>query len=276
MLSFTKGRPIAKVVGGRHNNKILGIVTDNIKQCCKKCSKKCEKRPCCGGCNMCFDKRGDIGDMLILKDGKLDPLLNIEERSVNYIAGPSGSGKSTYAANLMNNYKKIFPQKDIFIFSRADINSDPALKHLGAAQILVDENLIKNPIDITKELTGGSLLLFDDCNTIQDDKIKKAVIKLMDDIMEVGRKLDITIIITNHLVIPNERKSARTILNEAQYMTVFPKSGSSQQIHYCLKTYFGLPKKKIEEILSLPSRWITLIKNYPQTCIFENGAFLLN
>lgn len=277
MFSFSSGKPIAKIVGGDLNGEIVFLKNeDQNKPCCRKCSLRCKKRPCCGGCNMCYqDKDEDIGEHFELRDGILEPLLNINERSVNYIAGPSGSGKSTFASTITKNYRKIFPDKELFIFSRTDSKNDPALVKLGGHQIEISQKLVTDPINIEKELTGGCVLLFDDCNTIQNPKFKKAIDDLMSDIMEVGRKLDITIIITNHLVIPNERKMARTVLNEMQNLTVFPKSGSSHQIAYCLRTYFGLTKKQIDQIIQLPTRWVTISKTYPMFVIYEKGAYML-
>ncbi len=254
MFSINDGKPMAKIVGGEYNGEILYLRAE---------SDESES-----------DESEDLGTAVEF-DGKLVPLLDVNQRSVVYIAGPSGSGKTTYALNLVKNYKKIFPNKDFYLFSRTDYKDDPAYSGMKIQQVKLDENLLENPINIEKELRGGSILLFDDCNTIQDDKIKKQIDKLMADIMEVGRRMDITIIITNHLVIPNERKIARTILNEAQILTVFPKSGSSQQITYALKTYFGLTKKQINEILSLPSRWVTIYKNYPMCVMYETGIFIL-
>jgi hypothetical protein len=278
MFSFKDGRPLAKIVGGELDGEIIYLKNeqDEQKPCCKRCSKKCEKRPCCGGCRMCYeDEDDDLGDYIEIEDGKLIPIPKIHERSVDYIAGPSGSGKSTHAAILMKAFKRIFPDKDIYIFSRTDAKNDPAFSSIRPIQIKIDDSIVENPIDVTKELTGGCLILFDDCNTVQDDKQKKAVDKLMADIMEVGRKLGIWIIITNHLVIPNEKKIARTILNEAQSLTVFPKSGAAQQIMYCLKNYYGLNTKQIKNILSLPSRWVTVHKNYPMCVVHDKGAFIL-
>lgn len=280
MLSFSDGKPIAHIIGGPLNNEIIFIRTEEDeppKKCCRKCSKLCYRKQCCKKCSLCKEEIiKDIGNSFKLKDGKLFPLMNTDARSVNYIAGPSGSGKSTFAGNLIEEYRKIFPEKELFIFSRTDAMNDPALKKLKGSQIEISNNLIEEPIDIEKELSGGCVLLFDDCNTIQNAKFKKAVDDLIADILETGRKLGITIIITNHLVIPNEKKIARTILNELQYITVFPRSGSAQQITYALKTYFGLTKKQIETILQLPSRWVTISKSYPMYVIYEKGCYLVN
>lgn len=280
MFSLTKGRPIAKIVGGDYNGELLSICEENYKeeQCCKKCSVKCKKKPCCGGCGMCYKRKGEnsqIGKEIQLSKGKLVPLPNIEQRSVDYIAGPSGSGKTTHAVTISTMFKKIFPEKDIYLFSRTDYQDDPALLSLRPLQIKINESLIETPIDITKELKGGTLLIFDDCNTIQNEKLKRIIDNLMKDIMEVGRKLGIWIIITNHLVIPDEKKIARCVLNELHNLTIFPQSGSSNQIEYVLKKYFGLSKKQIDQILQLKSRWVTICKNYPRFVIYDTGAFIL-
>lgn len=249
MLQTESGRPIAKITGGPNDGELICI----------------------------DDTREDGADEITLLEGdaKSVPLLNYKERSVTYIAGPSGSGKSTMAANLIKDYLKVHPKAEFYVFSRTDTRNDPAFKGLKINQIKMDESLLNNPIDIEKELSERSILLFDDCNTIQDKKLKDYVEHLMSDIMEVGRKLGITIIMTNHLVIPNERKIARTCLNEMQSIIVFPKSGSSQQITYALKTYFGLTRTQINHILQLPSRWVEVIKSYPMTVIHEKGAYIL-
>lgn len=280
MFSLQKGKPIATIVGGEYNGELIHLyIPDQAtekKPCCKKCSPRCKRRPCCRGCGMCYrDDSHILGTSFDITEGKLTPLLDVTQRPVDYIAGPSGSGKSYIAAEKIRSYRKIFPEKELLIFSRTDMKNDNALKDLGGSQITINDKLIEEPIDIEKELSGGCIVLFDDCNTIQNEGIKKAVEKLMSDIMEVGRKLDIAIIMTNHLVQPNERKFGRTVLNELQTLTIFPKSGSASQITTALQKYFGLDTKKIKEILNLPSRWVQISKTYPMYAIHEGGALML-
>lgn len=249
MLNTKSGKPLAMIVGGDNDGKII-CVDEN------------------------YSDGYDIIDLF--QDSSLKPLMNYYDyRGVYYIAGPSGSGKSTYAINLIKDFLKIFPKSDFFLFSRTDYKIDPIFKGMKISQIKLDDNLLNNPIDIEKELNDHSILFFDDCNTIQNHKLKIYVEHLMNDVMEIGRKLKINIIITNHLVIPNEKKFARTILNEVQYLTVFPKSGSSQQILYALKTYFGFNKKQADHVLNLPSRWVTIIKMYPLIVMFDKGIYIL-
>jgi hypothetical protein len=265
MLSYKKGRPIAFIVGGYDDGEILHVYEeDNDKKSDEETSEETSEE----------SSEEDITG-ISLPVGKFSALLNPNERSVSYIAGPSGSGKTTYALNLVKSYAKIHPKKIFYLFSRTDYKQDPAYKGLRANQIMLDETLISDPIDITQELTTGSIVLFDDCNTIQNDALKKVIDKLMGDMMEIGRKLDITIIITNHLVIPNEKKIARTIMNELQSLTCFPRCGSAQQIGYALRTYFGLNRKQIAQIINIPSRWVTISKSYPMYVLYETGCFIL-
>jgi len=294
MLSLQKGRPIAK---GDNKKIILSIYDEDANdekgcgECCRHCDPRlCPRKPCCNYCKIYYDS--DSEDELIRPRGqgklntdsyvaplgtKLIPLPDLTDRFVDYVAGPSGSGKSTIASILSHGFRKVYPKKPIYIFSRTQANKDPAFAKLKPIQIAIDEDIIEDPIDITKEIKeGGGLMIFDDCNTIQNDKLRKEVEKLMSDAMEVGRKLNCNIIITSHLIIPNEKKLARTILNEMHNLTIFPKSGSSQQIRYALKNYFGLNNKQIDRILQLKSRWVRISKTYPQYVLFDKGAYILN
>lgn len=248
MLNTKKGKPVAMIQDGENDGKVI-----------------------------CIDDSDDQGyEDIELDDGKLKPLLDYEsERNVVYIAGPAGSGKSTYATQLIKDYLKMFPETEFYVFSRTDAKTDPALQGLKINQVKIDESLLQNPIDIEKEVGDRSLIFFDDCGTIQNEELKKYVEKLMIDIMEVGRRLHINIIITNHLINPNDRKFGRSVLNELHYFSFFPRSGNTYQITYCLKNYFGLSKKQIDHILHLPSRWVTIAKRYPMYVMYEKGIYLL-
>jgi hypothetical protein len=220
------------------------------------------------------EEEDDLGTEYEAED-KLEPLLDMQDRDIAYIAGPAGSGKSTMAINMIKNFLKVYPNYPFYLFSRTHHSTDPVFRGMRVNQVMTDESLLEDPIDITKELTDGCIVLFDDTNTIQNDKVKKLVNKLLGDILEVGRKLKIWCIVTNHLVIPNERKEARTILNEMKKLIVFPKSGSSQQILYALKQYFGLTKSQIERILQSQSRWVLVSKSYPMYVLNEEEVYIL-
>lgn len=220
-------------------------------------------------------------------DEYFSPILRRDEREITYIAGPSGSGKSTITAKLAEDFHLKHPKSEIYFFSRTKYVDDPAFddlvelmakKRKSILQIDIDQALVDEPIDITAEIPDasvGTLMIFDDVTTINDDKIKKAVEKLMADVMEIGRKLKIWIIITSHLIIPNDKKIARTLMNELHSIYVFPKSGASQQISYAVNKYLGLGRKQDERILELPSRWVKIYNKYPKYILYETGAYTM-
>jgi hypothetical protein len=207
---------------------------------------------------------------IFLNDEELNPVPDINKREVIYIAGPSGSGKSTYVSKYINYFNKLFPDKAVYIISRLK-NDDVIDKH-HITRITLDDDFIDNPIEM--EELANSLVVFDDTDTIQNKAIKDRVNSLKEDLLETGRHEDIYVIVTSHLI--NNYKESRKILNECHSMTLFPSSGSSHAIHYCLKNYFGLDRNQVSKILKLPSRWVTIKKNYPQLVLYSKGCYLLS
>lgn len=252
MLSLTAGKPIAHITTGKDKGQIIRL---NAKV---------------------DDQDVDIdAKSLRLKRSKLMPMIDVEDRQVVYIAGPSGSGKSTYASALATTYKKIWPEREIYFFSRTAVEDDPAYKKLKPTQVMLDETIVTDPIDIN-EFEHGSLIIFDDCNTITNGAIRKSVLHIIKDILEVGRKMGLWIIITSHLINPSDRDFSRTVLNELHTLTFFPRSGSSYQIKYALQKYFGLNNKEVDKLLKIPSRWVTINRSYPTYVAYDKGVFLLD
>jgi hypothetical protein len=269
MLSLTRGRPIAKICGGKLDGELIFLDTTE-EPCCSKCGGCClkHKKPCCKNC--C--KMGEIGKKIMIDDGKLTPVPNDSGRETPYIAGQSGSGKSTLTAEYAGNFKKMYKDGDIFLFSRLD--EDPSLDKIKPTRIKIDDSLVHDPIDITKEIQDGSLIIFDDIDTIQDKKQRDAVYKLLNDVLEIGRHINCYCIVTNHLINPSDRKFGRCILNECSSISFFPKSGNAHQISYVLKNYLGFSTKQIKKVMKLPSRWVTVFKNYPTCVLYEQGCFI--
>jgi len=221
------------------------------------------------------DEEIDGYDQMNVGKADLVPLINPNSRDVAYVAGPAGSGKSTYTSKLIKSFCQIFPDREVYMFCRTDIEDDPAYKGRGINQIRIDESLIEHPIDIESDIPKGSMVVFDDTSTVNNKKIKTAIIDLMMDLMECGRKLDLYMVMTNHLVNPTEKALGRTIMNEMKSFTFFHRSGSFHQIKYCLKTYFGMSNKDIDAIIKLPGRWVTVFKNFPMVLMFQHGVYQL-
>jgi energy-coupling factor transporter ATP-binding protein EcfA2 len=198
-----------------------------------------------------------------------------DHRSVWYIAGRSGSGKSTFAAMLLKTFKKLHPKKPIYFFSRTAWKDDPAYEKIKPEQVKIDISLVDKPIIIEKDIEKGAALVFDDIGTIHDKPIREEVYHLISDALEVGRKLDLSVILTSHLINPNEKAFGRTVLNETQNLVLFPHGSTVYQITYVLQKYYGLDKKAIADILKLPSRWVVISQTVPMAIMHEHGLYTI-
>jgi hypothetical protein len=250
MFSVTSGKPIAIIIGGPHEGEILSTTTT--------------------------DDEDALASDIEIKDGKLEPLLEIGNRGVEYIAGPSGAGKSTYLAGLVRRHIKLNPDANVLLFSRGSGTDEPAFDDLRSSirQAVIDEDLLKSPPDVTK-MAAGTLLIFDDVGTIHDDKLRKGVQKIIMDCAEVGRKYRIYLLVTSHLIIPNDRNFARVMMNEMQYLTLFPGAGGSSAIAYVLKKHVGFSPKQVERVVSSTSRWARIHTHSPRWVMEEKATYIV-
>lgn len=246
-LNFSKtGRPIAKVEGGKYDKKVLNVYTewdedDNMKR---------------------FNK--------IKIDGKFQQIPDPDkEREILYITGASGSGKSTYALNYIKQYKKIYKDNPVYLFSA--LSEDETIDKISPHRILIDERLYTDPLN-AKDFEN-SLVIFDDIDVIGDKKMREAVYNLLNQILETGRHFKTTAIITNHL--PTNGKDTKRVLNECHSITYFPHSGSGRAMKYLLTEYLGMDRNTIKKIKGAKSRWATIFKNYPMIAMTEKDAFLM-
>jgi hypothetical protein len=249
MLNLKIGTPIAKIKGGKLDGNFLYIDTDNQSK----------------------SNKGNNRDM-VLKYGKFEQIPDIvNERQTCFISGPSGSGKSTYCANYIEKYQKLFPKNKIIIFSAKP--EDPVLDRLGVSRFIIDESLLTHPIDMIQDLKEGNMLIvFDDCNSIANEKVKQAVTKIMNQILELGRSYKIYCLITTHVT--NDGKATKLIWIESHTITIFPQSGNRYSMEYALKHYCGFGKKISDKILNSKSRWVTISKTYPNYILTDNECWI--
>ena len=156
------------------------------------------------------------------------------KRDCLYICAPNQAGKTTYLAEYVKWFKKIYPKKKIYLFSSHA--EDPILEKFNPIRIEIDEDLIENKI--SPEMLDNSFVIFDDIDKIRNKKVKKEVYEMIEEILVNGAHNHLNIAVTHHLM--TNYKETRIILNESSSITFFPKGGSSQQIRYTLKNYYGL------------------------------------
>ena len=93
-------------------------------------------------------------------------------------------------------------------------------------------------------------------------------------LLETGRHSHTSVILTYHL--PTNGLETRRILNETNSVTIFPANCGGRAMKYLLENYFGMNKDDIKRVKKLPSRWVTIIKSYPNVVLYEKGAYILN
>ena len=252
--SFVRGQPVARVFGGDLDGEIIHLYDPDILGE-QKLGRGRAPRP--------FTAQQ-------FPDAKIFPIPSSKPEQL-YISGPNGSGKTFYCARYLKMLRKLHPKRPIFVFS--DLRDDELLDRIrgGVQRVKMDRSLVDDPI--SPENLAGSIVVFDDVDSIQDKEILKEVLSLRDRLLKTSRHSDVYVICTNHLSC--DYKATRTLINECRSITVFPHSGAANQITRIFKEYCGLTTKQIDMIVGLPSRWVTLHKNYPMYVTYDNGILLL-
>jgi hypothetical protein len=205
-------------------------------------------------------------------DGEFQPIPNPEtERQILYITGASGSGKSYYTKQYCMEYRRLFPKNPIYLFS--SINEDSSIDEIkGLQRIKLTPELLED--EITSADFKDSMVIFDDTDCLTDKKMKLKVNGILNSILETGRHTNTYCIYTSHL--PCAGNDTKRILNEAHTITFFPHSLGGRSLKYLLEGYLGLDKAQIKKIKGLKSRWVSVLKTYPQVVISEKEAYLVS
>lgn len=213
--------------------------------------------------------------------GNFEPIPNLEKEFENiFIFGASGSGKSYFAANYALAYRRMFPEKNIFMFSQKD--SDPSFEVreegdkkiniknvLKLRRIKIDDKFLERDIDITKEKCFfDCMIIFDDFMYFDNKKIIEKVCKLIIQILNLGRSRKIFCVITAHLLYQIKNRDMYMNLQNEIHRLVWFKGVNTFQLSYCLKNYWGYTRRQITSLLNFDntSRF---------TCISKLPAYVL-
>ena len=245
-LTFGKGEPIAMLKCDKKN----------------KLNKKIIK--------LSDDMKGD--NIMEFNDCEVNVLPSIKHVERFYISGPSGSGKSFFISKWLKMNRKIYKgdyKKDIYMFSR--IEYDKKLDDFNPIRVNL-EDLLTDPM--SAEELEGTIVIFDDIDSISEPDVKNAVFSLRNDLLKCGRHFNITVLCTTHVLL--NKNESRDCINESTSIVVFPRSGATYHIRELLKKYCGFEKNTIDHIMQIDTRWLCIRKLYPMCIIHENGIFMAN
>ena len=192
------------------------------------------------------------------------------ERSILYITAPSGSGKSYYTREYIKQYHRMYPKRDIFVFS--SLEDDPTLDSLKYLKRIKVKSQPFLESDLSAVDFKDSLCIFDDCDCIGDKLVKRQVFNVLNSILETGRHFNISVVYTSHnSCAGNETKK---ILNECHSITIFPRTAGNRTLKYLLDSYFGFSKQEVESIKKIKTRWVTITKTFPQVMYTEDKIWI--
>lgn len=198
------------------------------------------------------------------------PDIDPKKRQCWYVAGQSGSGKSYFARGIAENYKKLFPEREVYLISK--LNEDETLDKMktGKPKRISIQSFIVDPphIDEFKDC----LLIADDWDTLQGNEFK-VVHKLIEDLCIMGRHTNTSMLILSHYL--TNYSKTRLILGECQFLVLYPLATSQKALAYVCQMYGGLDKEDIAG-LKKRGRWVMVHKNYPSYVISAHEANLLH
>jgi hypothetical protein len=191
------------------------------------------------------------------------------ERNILYITGSSGSGKSYYTAQYIKEYKKIYPKRDIYLFS--SVGDDAQLDKLKVKRVKLNNDLLSETL--TAQDFKDCLVIFDDTDAITNKPLKNKVNQILDSILQTGRHYNVSCILTFHTATGG--RDTKMILNEAHSITIFPHNIGGRSSKYLLDGYLGLDKHEIKDIKVNPSRWVSILKTYPKIVLSDKNVYTL-
>lgn len=176
------------------------------------------------------------------------------------IFGNIGSGKSYFTGEYMKQFRKLYPESKILVFSRK--TNQPAFTQQYQQIDVQDQDFLMNPYS-TKDIMAMHekegqkipvLAIFDDVSTF-DKRTLKAVLFTRDDFIKVGRSLGIHVIVTNHII--SDGLLSKTLHNMSSHTVYFLKNQKAK-VEQALKDRQKFKPEVIDFIIDLPTRWICI------------------
>lgn len=198
------------------------------------------------------------------------PPIDPTKRVCYYVAGQSGSGKSYFARGIAEAYKKLFPEREVYLISK--LNEDETLDKMkcGKPKRLSIQSFIDDPPSIDE--FSNCLTIWDDWDTLEKKEFA-VVHKLIEDLCIMGRHTNTSMLILSHYL--TNYSKTRLILGECQYLVLYPLATSQKALSYVCQHYGNMDK---EDIINLKKRgrWVCIHKNYPAYVISAHEANMLH
>ena len=208
-----------------------------------------------------------------------------EYRTPWYIAGPAGCGKSYFTAKLIAKYAALWPDRMIYGICKTRMKDDKAYADLPIKQIPLkmlaeskssaaksaktSDKAGDDETNRVKQLFGdyGCMIVYDDWDTFRKKGERDLVLSMMQDTLNVGRKMRISVIVTSHRLANYHETKA--IIEEAEFVTLFPMDTLRKRLEYLCCDCMGMTPESLERARKI-GRWFTVHKRAPMYLMSEN------
>jgi len=194
------------------------------------------------------------------------------DRDVIYVASPAGGGKTVYISQWALKYRRLWPDRKVFIASANTVADDPAWLALPPASrpLQIDvATIFSEAVDVATAFPGACLVILDDLIDAKDGKQAKAVLRFAQDLLQIGRRHGLSVLITSHELTSYSR--TRAILHDCHSVVVFPHHTPRHSLSYFMRKLFG-GDAELPRLKAWGSRWVQLSVRSPQWALGEHQA----
>ena len=114
------------------------------------------------------------------------------ERSITYITGASGSGKSYYTKMYVDEYKKLYPKREVFLIS--SLSDDSSIDKIkGLHRVKLNEKFLTT--EISAKDFKDCCVIFDVTDCLTDKRYRLKVAEVLNSLLETGRHFNCDMIV---------------------------------------------------------------------------------
>jgi hypothetical protein len=212
-----------------------------------------------------------------------------------FVSGASGSGKTTVIREYATNYKRINPDNSVYLVTQSREDNLPDFCRVWTANKSKSETYEEyldlkyidftyfqdsEKIDITKDY-HNSLIIFDDFmyyvgeSKKDTDLIRQRVVQMILQILNLGRKVSCSAIISSHLLYDRRMNDLFQNIYCEINKFIFSVKSNRRQLLYVFKTYWGLTNKEIDDLMTFdPQSYMITLSKDPNFVLSSNRIIL--
>ena len=213
-----------------------------------------------------LDKYGDFPEIQMPE--RIFPCFHVEQGDAFaiFISGRKKSGKSWLIKEILQEVLSRVNKK-VYLISPHTV--DPSIDDGFEEGVIIR----LEPNEYQMELVKDSIVIFDDVDSLPDEKIIDKVYLFVKKLLQGARKQGTDVIFANHTL----RNSGKTkaVIRESDFYFIFPGTGNDAQIESFMKEYVDKDRQTIRDILSVRnSRWVMIHNAAPFFVLTEHDIYM--